>query len=282
MRLSHLIIAHTNPSQLKRLINAISNPNADIYIHLDKKINLKDFSHLLLIPNVFFIKERCKVTWGAYSMVEATLCSMQQILDTKISYSHINLLSGQDYPLKNAKDITDFFIANQGTSFMKYRCITENWREALPRLYKYDFSNYNFPFKYRLEFFINKILPKKTLPADLKPYGLSQWLTVTPIHAKYVIEYLKANKKVRKFYFYTWGADEMVFQTILVNSMYKEEIVNNYMRFIRFNKGAYRPDVLTIKDADAMVKSGKFYARKFNEGVDVEVLDYLDEVIKGH
>jgi Core-2/I-Branching enzyme len=280
MRLSHLIIAHTNPSQLKRLINAISNPNADIYIHLDKKTNLNEFSHLSLIPNVFFIKKRCKVTWGAYSMVEATLSSMQQILDTKISYSHINLLSGQDYPVKNAKDITDFFIRNQGVSYMKYRFINEQWTEALPRLNKYDFSNYNFPFKYKLEFIINKIFPKKTLPEGLKPYGLSQWLSIVPIHAKYVIDYLKINKKVRKFFFYTWGADEFVFQTILLNSVHKNYIVNDYFRFIRFQKGAYRPDILNLVDYEEMMKSGNFFARKFDEKIDVEILNYLDKAIK--
>lgn len=280
MRLSHLIIAHTNPSQLKRLIGAISHPDADIYIHIDKKANLDDFIHLSIIPNVFLIKKRCKVTWGAYSMVEATLCSMQQILDKNITYSHINLLSGQDYPLKNAKQLTEFFIANSGVSYMKYRCINEHWKEALPRLNKYDFSNYNFPFKYKLEFLINKILPKKALPPELKPYGLSQWLSITPIHANYVIEYLKTHEKVRKFFFFTWGADEFVFQTILLNSIHKESIVNNYFRYIRFKKGAYRPDIITMKDAEEMVMSGKFYARKFDDQIDNKVLDYLDELIK--
>ena len=280
MRLSHLILAHINPSQLKRLISAISNVNADIYIHVDKKANLNEFISLSSIPNVFFIKQRCKITWGAFSMVEATLSSMQQILDTNIPYSHINLLSGQDYPLKNSQYITDFFIANQGVSYMKYLCLTEQWKEALPRLKKYDFSNYNFPFKYRLEFFVNKIFPNKKIPAQLRPYGLSQWLSITPLHAKYVIEYLKINKKVKKFFFFTWGADEIIFQTILLNSLHRDEIVNNYLRFIKFKMGAYRPDVLNIKDVEQILKSNKFYARKFDEHLNVEVLDYIDKFIK--
>ena len=280
MRLSHLVLAHINPSQLKRLIGAISNADADIYIHVDKKSNLDEFIDLSSIPNVFFIKERCKITWGAFSMVEATLSSMQQILDTNIPYSHINLLSGQDYPLKNSQHITDFFIANQGTSYMKYLCITEQWKEALTRLTRYDFSNYNFPFKYRLEFLINKIFPNKKIPPQLKPYGLSQWLSITPLHAKYVIEYLKINKKVKNFFFFTWGADELIFQTILLNSLHKDAIANNYLRFIRFKKGACRPDILTIKDAEQILKSKKFYARKFDEHIDIEVLDCIDKFIK--
>ena len=279
MKLAHLILAHTNVAQLARLIARLVCDKADIYIHLDAKRSLSQFIELASMPNVFFIKKRTVVTWCAYSMVQATLRSLKEIVASKKNYSHINLLSGQDYPLKKAEEITDFYIANEGKSFMKFFNIQEGWKQAQPRLDRYDLSNFNFPFKYKAEYLINKILPKKLLPDNMIPYGMSQWLTLTPEHAIYVIEYLENNKKLERFFYLTWGADEMIFQTILLNSKYADSVINNYYRYIKFVKGASRPLILTLKDADDMLNSGKYYARKFDVQIDSKVLDYLDNAI---
>jgi hypothetical protein len=164
MRLAHLILAHTNPTQLERLIKRLIHDEADIYIHLDRKSDLTRFIYLQSIPNIFFINNRTKVTWGDYSMVKATLNSMEQILKSSHEYSHINLLSGQDYPLKTAAEIQGFFFANTGKTFMKSFSIYEHWTEAILRLTTYHFNDYTYPLKYKIQFLLNKILPKKKLP----------------------------------------------------------------------------------------------------------------------
>jgi len=279
MMIAHLIIAHTNPKQIERLIGRLVCAKSHIYIHVDKKSKIDDFIYLKTRPNVYFIENRIRVTWGAYSMVQTTLKSMEQILASKMEYSHINLLSGQDYPLKNPNEICDFFLANSDKTFMKFLSINDHWKEALPRLHNYHLTNHNYPLKYRVQYLINKILPKRKMPANLKPFGLSQWFTITSLHAKYVIDYLKENKNVERFFSMTWGADEFVFQTILLNSEYRNNIENNYRRFIKFEAGATRPMILTLNDVDSLLMSGKFYARKFDDNIDNEVLNYLDSVI---
>ena len=76
----------------------------------------------------------------------------------------------------------------------------------------------------------------------------------------------------------TWAVDELIFQTILLNSEFKDSIVNDHLRYIKFLKGDSRPQTLTIKDADILVTSGKFYARKFDPSKDTAILDYLDQI----
>ena len=103
---------------------------------------------------------------------------------------------------------------------------------------------------------------------------------MTPECAAYVIQYLEENDNVRRFFRMTWGADELVFQTILLNSPLKSKLVNDHLRYIKFKKKASSPEILTIADKDTLINSDKFYARKFDAGVDDKILDLLDEVVE--
>lgn len=274
MRLSHLLLVHSNLDQTKGLISRLTHPNADIYVHIDSKLDIEQSEEILKIPNIFFIRKRHSIIWGNYSMVEATLSSFEEILKTKVQYSHINLLSGQDYPLKSANFIDDFLQKNIGKSFIKYLSIPEEWDEPLSRFQKYNLGDLHFPGKNYLQTIINKIMPPKKLPNRLKAYGGSQWITITPKCAEYVIQYLKDNRSVRNFFLMTWAADELIFQTILLNSPHADSIVNDHLRYIKFSKGSSRPKIFTSDDDDELISSGKLYGRKFDLFKDSKILDF--------
>jgi hypothetical protein len=53
MRFAYLILAHANPKQLQRLVNRLSHPCVDFYIHIDLKIAIQNFQPLLEQPNIF-------------------------------------------------------------------------------------------------------------------------------------------------------------------------------------------------------------------------------------
>ena len=53
--------------------------------------------------------------------------------------------------------------------------------------------------------------------------------------------------------------------------------MNDHLRYIKFIPKDYSPKTLTMEDAELLVNSGKFYARKFNPEVDSEIFDYLDQ-----
>ncbi|WP_158799820.1 beta-1,6-N-acetylglucosaminyltransferase [Pedobacter sp. L105] len=276
MRLAHLILAHSNPLQLERLVKRLIYTQTDVYIHLDGKSNIEEFIHLERLENVFFIGKRTAITWANYSMVTATLGSFEEILKKNIVYSHINLLSGQDYPLKSAAAIQKFMLANADKTFMRSRQVDIEWQESMSRFNLYSLGDYNFPLKFPIQSLINRILPKRKLPMGLKPFGFSQWMAITPVCASYVINYLKKNTAVRRFFKMTWGVDELVFQTVLLNSDLKHTIVNDHLRYIKFEKGGSRPKTLTMEDAQILVDSNQFFARKFSADTDTEILDYLD------
>src|SRR5471030_465481 len=131
MKLAHLVLAHNEPRQLERLVNRLRHPGADIYIHLDKKTAIGPFEYLKNMENVFFIQNRVKVYWGSYNIVQATLNGFKEILQLGIEYEYVNLLSGQDYPLKPQSYIHDFLSQNPGVAFMNFLPFDPDWLEAL-------------------------------------------------------------------------------------------------------------------------------------------------------
>lgn len=279
MRLAHLVLAHNHAPQLTRLVKSLSSPNADVYIHLDKKANPEDFAAIKTIPNTYFIKKNVRMAWCEYSTIQGTLNGMEQILATGITYSHINLLSGNDYPLQNAGKIEEFLFSNPDKTYMYYDLIFNDWTHGQRRMNSYCFGDFGFKGRYILQSLANMVLPRRHLPKGLKAYGRSQWLTITPACTAYILYFIKANRDVQRFFRMTWAVDEVFFQTILCNSpSLRKNIVNDNLRYIMLNE-EYRPVTLTIADTERMSASGKFYARKFDSCVDSSILDYLTKKI---
>ena len=70
--------------------------------------------------------------------------------------------------------------------------------------------------------------------------------------------------------------DEAFFQTILSGSGLS--FVNDDGRYAKWgHAGAQSPEILRSADIPAIVESGKYFARKFDIGVDSGALDLLDD-----
>ena len=276
MRVAYLILAHSNPKQLHRLVKKIVTKNAAVYIHIDAKANLDAFLFIANLPDVYFITKREKVYWGAYSIVQATVNGFEQIIASGINYQHITLLSGQDYPLKSNTAILDFFKVNSDTAFMEFYTVSDVWTEAIPRLTKYYLTNYPFIGSHVVEIIINKLFTNRQPPVNLVFVGRSQWFSITLPQAKYIVQELASNNSLRRYFKLTWGSDEFVFQTLLYNSPYKAQMVNDNLRYIDWSAGGASPKTFTIADAASLTQSDKLYARKFDEKIDATIMNHLD------
>ena len=279
MLLAQLILAHNNPPQLVRLVSRLTSDDTRIFIHLDGKTHIEPFTYALRNYNVTFIQNRERVYWGGYSMVQATLNSMDEILRCGDQFDFIQILSAQDYPVKPVKEFQTFLRAHTGKAFMHYLSVYDEWTEAIPRVTQYHLINYNFPGMYKVEKLINKLLPQRSLPNDMAAVGRSQWFTMSADCAAYVVDYLSRPSAVRNFFKLSWAPDEMIFQTVLFNSPHKECMVNDNLLYVDWSAKLPNPKVLTMADKDAILSSGKFFARKFNEATDAKILDALDAVL---
>ena len=283
MRVANIIMAYKNPKQLEMMIRAMAHPEFDFYIHLDKKIAMSGFQYLQELPNVYFITNRTVCNWGGFQFVQAIFRSLEEILQTGIAYDFYNLLSAQDYPIKPVGVIADFFRQNIGRSFVSYDMEGNEkwWSHARSRFESYHFTDFNFKGKYLLQRAINNILPKRKFPLRAKLYGtcISSWWSISAACAAYLTQYIKAQQGLMRFMKYTWAADEFFIATLLMDSPYKNTIVNDNLRMITWDEHLPNPLILKSADLAGIHRSEKLFARKFDITVDAAILDEIDEKI---
>ncbi|WP_316833081.1 beta-1,6-N-acetylglucosaminyltransferase [Pedobacter aquatilis] len=284
MKIAHIITAYKNPEQVSKLIKALDHPDFYFFIHLDKKIDRSKFDFLGEYERVVFIKDRVLCNWGGFSFVNAILNSIREVLADAAKFDFINLLSGQDYPIKPVKDIYSFLNNNIGKCFLSYDTDPNHqwWKHAIKRTELYHFTDISFRGKYFVQGLLNKYLPVRKLPVPIELYGNndSSWWTLSPDCCAYVLDYVATHRRLTKFMKYTWAADEFFITSIIMNSPFKDKVINNNLRYITWSVGLPNPHILTLNDLKDIKQSDKFFARKFDTTVDASIFDAIDTYIQ--
>ncbi|CRF31617.1 glycosyl transferase [Brachyspira suanatina] len=270
-KICFLIAAHKNQNQCMRLINHLKK-DFDIYVHIDKKCKL----HIESFDNVKIYKD-IKVYHGGVSQVVATLFLMRE--SYKNNYDRYVFISGQDVPLKTNKEIIKFFYDNKDKEFTSFENIKDNgiYEEMSFRLNSYNFGKiYRKLLNKKIRESISNIpFIKRTTPDNIY-YG-SSWWNLTSNAIEYILDYVKKNPEYLKRFNYTWGSDEFFFQSILLNSEFKDNCVNDCLRYIIWCGGT--PINLKMKDYEELKNNIKdnLFARKFDENIDNDIIDKLYE-----
>ena len=277
MRIACIIMAHKEPQQIERFIKKFSQFPFDFYIHLDKKISKAPFDYLIEIPRVHFVSKRIRVRWASYSFLHALLLAFKEVLG-KGPYDFISVMSGQDYPIKPVADIYHELEKNKGRNFISYEEGSEWWTHAITRIKKYHFTNFGFRGRYRIQFFLNAMLPVRKFPLPYTLYGgpRAMCMTLSADCAGYICDFISSNKQLRRFIRFTWGPDEFVIPTLIMNSAFKNTVINNNFYYIDWTKGGTNPKTLTFEDYELLISSDKMLARKFDIKTDSVILEMLD------
>jgi hypothetical protein len=278
-RVAHLIMAHRNPAQVGRLLDALAHPDADCYLHIDDKADLREYASLAERPGVYLAPRRFVAPWASYRLTEAIVECTRDLLATKRGYDYVNLLSGQDYPIKPPAFFHAFLDVHLGESFMSFEQEGSTWwQETRARVEHYHTANYRFKGQYKLEKIINRVLPRRRFPLPYRlfggPYGC--WWTLGAEAARYLVAFLDAHPTLQRFARFTWAPDEFLPATILLNSPLAASIRNENYRFMDWSRGGSHPKVLTVDDFDRVAQAPKMFARKFDATRDVAILDRID------
>lgn len=284
-----LILAHQH---FDHLLDLVSQFDQDffVYIHLDRRATITNHQIRLLKenPQVQFVSQELKVNWGGINHLKAILLLAEEaIKNGGIDYFHV--ISGQDYPIKKINSFKKFFEENPCDYLDFFEVSKSTWKEEwMSRLRYYGlyevFSaksvlgrkliNGIILFQRKLGF--SRRLPTMTL------YGGSGWWSLRQASVKYVLDVSKQNPLLLRRLRYTFCADEIYFQTILLNSPKKNEIVNNNLRFIDWTKrNGNFPANLDETDFDALINSDRFFARRFDFPVSGKLKERMNHYLKG-
>lgn len=280
MKVAFLILSHKYPEQLDRLIEILSIKEFTFFVHLDRKIKIKDFEFIAKRTNVVFIQNRVEVTWGSFSMTDAIVESYKEIIEHD-EYDYINVITAQHLPIKSTQEILNHLCENNGSQFINainYNIENQWWKRCEKRILKYSFISWKIPGKFRLETIVNKIINKRKLPANYIIAGGPSYFFLTSECVKYIINEFKINKKLLKFFKYVWGPDEFVFATLIYNSKFREKIKDciAYVEFQEENDGHSK--IMQKGDYIKLKLSGKFFAKKFDPYVDDEIITMIDNL----
>ena len=279
MRVAHLIITYTNPFQTERMIQQMQHPDFDFYIHVDAKFPLASHDNLKKYSNVYFIQNRVDVQWAAYSTIQAEFNGLQEILDSARNYDFISLMSGQDYPIKTPAQMQAFFEARKGKLLLKYRAFSGEWEEGMQRVNKYHLTDFRFRGQFFLERLINTFIKRTNQPIGMKFYGSSMFWAISPEAAEYVLQTVDRDPKMRRFFKYSWAPDEFLFQTILLNSSFAEQVVNENCHYYKHPPNTPSPKTFDLTDFTDIIASDRLYARKFDLKKGPELLDKIDDYL---
>ncbi|WP_304333353.1 beta-1,6-N-acetylglucosaminyltransferase [Brachyspira innocens] len=275
-KICFLILAHKNHNQLLRLINHLKK-DFDIYLHIDKisKLNLQSFDNVRVYKKHY-------VHYAEITQVTTTLFLIREAV--KNNYDRYCFISGQDLPLKNNNDIQKFFDTNVDKEYIGYsqiNSVKDNKIFSMPHYNRVQYYNFEGITRKILHSSIRNFISSLDITKNKIKYDIyygSQWWNLTHNAIEYILSYLNKDKQFINQFKNVWGCDEFFFQSILLNSRFKDNCINDNLRYIdwREQKGS-SPKTFTMEDYNDIKNNIKdnLFARKFDENIDNDIIDKL-------
>lgn len=305
MKIAYLILAHKDPFQLRRLIQALNVPGATgFFIHIDAKTEADPFMEQVSgIDNCqfLFVKNRVDVFWGGMSICKAESELFHLALQHSPQFERFILLSGQDYPLWSNKRIFDEIASHPQKLYMKaYNLSAINYppRHILGRITRYHFRDINITNDAirrvvvgglgRLMAYAPLRKKKNVILKDkcCDVWGGSQWLNINRECAEYIMDVWDNSRELKQYFKTSLAPDELLFQTIIYNSHFKNyaesfEEGSNYpgleattiTHYIEYKQAQ---KVFVESDFEKLISSDKMFFRKVETGISDSLLDKID------
>jgi hypothetical protein len=284
------VLAHTEPTQIRRLIDRL-HPHR-VVIHVDGRRDIENFAGL---PRTTYVEPRVAVRWGGFSVVDATLLLYEKALETASTEDHLVLLSGQCYPT-TAVDVFARYLASCSFGQHCRAGMVFDGTAAAERMRKRWFFDElptgpgpSYAFRAGARWLLKELSPRRR-PVDFAPYtpvAGSQWTALT---AECVADILPVARSphYRRLFSHTLAPDESYFQTLVWNTFWRSDVfdpgpserggrsISDYANFHYIDRSlaGYR----TIDDLAAATKPGYFFTRKVHPVRSAHLLDTLDRL----
>lgn len=293
MNIVYLILAHQNPIQLRKLVEKLDYKNNSFVIHYDLNASELEYRNLQEMfinkKNVYFSKRK-KCYWGDRSLVEASIECLKTAYKNEIAFDYAVLISGQHYPLKQNEEIEKYLIKADKNNFINYHELPSNeiWVNeggGIDRIIYYHFNKHS---RKRISYkkiinrgfsvVLKKIGVKRKPPIDIKKfYGGSQWWCLTNECCAYILNSIEKRPDIFRYFKYVHVPDEMFFQTILLNSRYKNKTVNDNLTYIDWGiEPGASPLTLDESHYNELSQSSDLWARKFDLVKSERLIKLLD------
>jgi hypothetical protein len=312
MNVLYLIQTHRSLPQIVRLVRAIkqASPRAAVLVSHNREsfaIDPAIFADLADV-HVMHVSNIVRFDW---SFMQAFLDSVEHARALKIDFDWLVNLTGQCYPARPLAEFEAMLAQATHDGLMEYfEAFTPSPRN--PWDYREASNRYHYQYRWRLTTntlptplrkalsvprrIVNNIQPwfrvdtayglkfgvrspSHPFNAKDKLYGGSFFKTISRRAADYLCAYPRRHPELTEQYRYLNINSEVFPQTVLLNNpaFSFQYDLHHYIKWEQAKLGS--PPTLTVRDYDAIVSSGYFFARKFDLDEDSRILDMLDERI---
>ncbi len=272
-RHAFLILAHEKPHQLSDLIDALHYPYFDLYLHVDVRAR-GDFSEIEKTREMI---SKYDISWGGFSMVEATLLLLKRAAK-KVNYHSYTLLSGKDYPIKSNKYIYKKLSSITSTRIVHWHDKKMSRRKRYCRHYFHDLPYPASKVLNKVSDLVGDFLPDRSLPEGVVPYFGSQWWTLNQYGANAILRFIDRRPDVVRFMRTVHIPDEMFFQTALVNTQHKLKLISRPLRYFDWSEGRAHPKIIKKEDLGILRNSKCLFARKFDKKETPNILKSVEKI----
>lgn len=270
MKQAILITAYKEESSLIDIVDFFGS-DYNFYIHFDRKVRI-DLSVLQERKNVF-VSKKYRVNWGGVNHLKAILLLVDIALKNPEN-AFFHLITAEDFPVKS---INYFEALDSTKNYLDFfELPTPFWESGgMDRIDYYNFFDLLNAKKTIHAKVLGKLLSyqrklglKRKYPNEflqLKLYGGSTYWSLNRAALDYVLQF-DCNKKIIKRFRHTFCAEEIYFQTILLNSPHAGSIENDDLRYIDWESGRRGyPAFLDETDFESLIASNKLFARKIDK-----------------
>ena len=296
-KFAYLITAYDNLYILEKTIRLLDNERNDIFIHCDIKMgNIDEFAHKIkkaTVSNVEFI-ERVDVKWGDYTYTDVILNLLNAAIKNTNEYHYYFLITGTSMPIKTQRYIHDFF-DNQANGKLYFHINVDTHpiiQERVKAYYPLVSTKYFRKHKWlkglslllgkaQIAFGINRLRNSEFNPI----YNGWGWFSIPHDFAVYCLQKRDAIEKTFK---YTLASDETWIHTVAMHSNFKDRVygyngkddpIDASKHFQDWNRG--KPYTFTKDDFKLIMDDNPaFWARKFDENKDKDIVDMIYDVIQ--
>jgi hypothetical protein len=292
------------------------SPNSSVVIHWDRESPPLDWAPFLELGNVFLVEDPVHPQWGAFEMVAAVVRSMRTAAE-RTAFDWFVLLSGQDYPVAPLERIERELADSGCDAFLDAQRIASGrlafrWRRSADTRLgrRYYFAYWPLPsFGGGLPWRIRGAIHRAAFLVDAHqpflalwpmPSGVpwrvgvrrvrtpfspqrpcrtgSAWFNLSRRGVERVLERAGQRSPLVRHYRSTVLVDESFFHTLVCGEP-DLAVKFDTCRFEVWEEteSPLHPDPLTVARLDEMLGCGKHFARKFDQKIDSDVMDRIDE-----
>jgi hypothetical protein len=279
MKIAVLVLAHHNRSQLNQLVSHLAQ-DFNVFVHLDRKSKLQ-VRDVIQHGRVTVIKEY-RVYWGSFNQIRAILTLLRSAYLE--GYDRYILISGQDIPIVSNQDITQFFRGNHHEYMECEQLPRAAWHHGgLDRLTKYHANATKgvkglekyYLYLANLGMKIFNRLMRYERGMEIPFYGGANWFNLSDVCVTEIFRYLNRHPEYLERYKHTRCADEIFFQTLIMNLGMGDRLIDSSLRYMDWRSGPEYPKTLRMQDYEPMTRSDMLFARKIDPQVDGQLIDAL-------